>query len=127
MVSVGEKAGKAVSAFAARRIRRRHGNGSSTGLGDTHQPAARGRGEENHASRAPRPAAAIRGVAQRLDVFSRHVDLLELAAAEEGDEAAVRRPERQRRLVGTGQRSLPSGIVGPIPEDMLAFEDSMRQ
>ena len=78
------------------------------------QWARQGGAEDDHSTRTPRAARAVRGVAERDDRPSRRRDLLQLLIGEEADGRRVRRPERIGRAIGAAddlrrERSLGAG------------------
>src|SRR5262245_39964144 len=71
---------------------------------DAIECAVRSRREDDHAVPIPRPASASLRIAKHLWGTARNVNLLELAAREKAQEAAVGRPEGKIGPVGFRQR-----------------------
>ena len=74
-------------------------------LGDTLDRPGGFRRKEDHALRAPRPALAVGGVAQRQRLTSGSAHLLELAVCEEPQIFGLRRPEWVLRAFSAGQNA----------------------
>ena len=80
----------------------------------------RARHEEDRARRTPRPAADAVRIGQHGDRPTGGIDLLQFAAGEERDRAAVGRPERKGRALGVGERRDPA-IERSHPQRAPAF------
>src|SRR5437762_1540524 len=90
--------------------------GATAVLRHAEQGAFETRREDDHAVAIPRASTRRRGVAEDLGWASRQCDLLELALGEEPQVSAIRRPERERRVVGAGDRPRVERIDRSNPE-----------
>ena len=120
MTPVRQEVKDPVARFTSVPVQCRHGPRWTAGVGDRVNRAIRPGHEEDRALRAPRAAAHAVGIAQHGDGTAAHVYLLELAAGDEGNRVAVRRPERKRRAFGVGERR-DGAVDGSHPELTPAF------
>src|SRR5439155_8153026 len=82
--------------------------------------------EDDDSAPAPRAAAGIRSVADRLDGSTRRVHDLKLPARKETDRTAVGRPERKSASVRRGERRDRAGRERLEPELSPRAEDGAR-
>src|ERR1700676_2463284 len=104
MPAIGKEPGEAVRAFMMRWVELRDARRFTARRGDAIQRFCAAGCENNNSGLVPGAAPSLRRIANRLRRPTCDLYLLELALAEEADEAAVRRPEGVVRIARSRHR-----------------------
>ena len=118
--SVGQDLREAMGRLAALRVERRDRYGGPARRRHAEDRIGRGGREEDRPVAGPRASAARCRRAEHLGRAAVRVDLPELPAGEEAEEAAVGRPEGERRVLGPRERLGREGVERPDPEHRSA-------
>src|SRR5262245_34578946 len=105
MAAVGEERWEAMARFAVLSIEDRRALGDAAGSRYPKQRLGCRRREQDDVVPIPRAATTGQGVTQHHRRSSGDADLLQLSAGEETDEAAIGRPERERRVFSARERA----------------------
>src|SRR5262245_14410136 len=116
MAVIGQELGPSVTRLASRLVKDRRWGGRAAIRRHAQQHAAariRRDAEDDQVIAVPGAAEASGRVAHVGWRSAADLNLLELAAREESDEAAVGRPERERAALAAGNRSPGSAVERP--------------